>query len=101
MAKYRKYLLLAMFLVALTIGLCEAQETYPIRIEGFVYGPDGTPLKNASVRLWGFYLDGETQTDQDGHYEIHVTTTEVSIQLFALYDNPATEAPIKKRPDRK
>jgi hypothetical protein len=91
MAKYRKCLLLAMFLVALTIGLCEAQETYPIRIEGFVYGPDGTPLKNASVRLWGFYLDGETQTDQDGHYEIHVTTTEVSIQLFALYDNPATE----------
>ena len=36
-------------------------------------------------------MDGETQTDPDGHYAIFTSTTETSIQIFAFYDDPDTE----------
>ena len=91
MAKHRRLLLLALLFTASTIGLSEAQESASIQIEGFVYRPDGTPLQDASVRLWGFYLEGEAQTDSEGYYELHVTTTETSCQLFVFYDDPDTE----------
>lgn len=91
MAKFHRFLLLALLLTASTIGLSEAQESASIHIEGFVYRPDGTPLQGASVRLWGFFMEGEAQTDQDGHYELQATATEASIQLFVFYDDPDTE----------
>ena len=91
MAKYRRFLLLALLFTASTIGLAEAQETASIQIEGFVYRPDGTPLQNASVRLWGFYMEGEAKTDSEGHYELQTTTTEASCQLYVFYDDPGTE----------
>jgi len=91
MAKYHRILLIALFLVASTIRLSEAQETASIKIEGFVYKPDGTPLRDASVRLWGFYLEGEVQTDSEGYYELQATTTEASCQLFVFYDDPDVE----------
>jgi len=77
--------------MASTIGLSEAQEPASIRIEGFVYRPDGTPLQDASVRLWGFYLEGEVQTDSEGYYELRATTTEASCQLFVFHDDPDAE----------
>ncbi len=90
-----------MFLTASTIGLSEAQDTASIKIEGFVYRPDGTPLPDASVRLWGFYMEGEAQTDSEGYYELHATTTEASCQLFVFYDDPDAEGydllPAQKR----
>lgn len=91
MAKYRRFLLLVLLLTVSTVGLSEAQESASIQIEGFVYRPDGTPLQGASVLLWDFYLEGETQTDSEGHYELHVTTTESTCQLFVFYDDPTTE----------
>jgi hypothetical protein len=91
MAKYHLFLLFALLLTASTIGLSEAQESATIRIDGFVYRPDGTPLQGASVRLWDFYLEGEAQTDSEGHYELQATTTEASCQLFVFYDDPGTE----------
>ncbi len=101
MAKYHRFLLIALFLTASTIGLSEAQETASIKIEGFVYRPDGTPLPDASVRLWGFYMEGEAQTDSEGYYELHATTTEASCQLFVFYDDPDAEGydllPAQKR----
>jgi hypothetical protein len=91
MAKYHQFLFLALLLTASTIGFCQAQESASIQIEGFVYRPDGTPLQGASVRLWGFYLEREAQTDSEGHYELQAITTEVSCQLFVFYDDPDTE----------
>jgi len=91
MTKYHRFFLFALLLTASTIGLSEAQESASIQIEGFVYGPDGTPLQDASVRLWDFYLEGEAQTDSEGHYELQATTTEASCQLFVFYDDPGTE----------
>jgi hypothetical protein len=91
MAKYTQILLLVLLLTASTIGICEAQESASIQIEGFVYRPDGSPLQDASIRLWGFYLEGEVQTDSEGHYKLQATTTEASCQLFVFYDDPDTE----------
>lgn len=62
-----------------------------MRVEGFVYGPDGAPLQNAVVRLWGFYLEAEAFTDSRGYYELSATTTEISCQLYAFYDDPVTK----------
>ena len=91
MTKHHRILLIALLLMASTIGLSEAQETASIKIEGFVYRPDGTPLQDASVRLWGFYLEGEAQTDPEGYYELRATTTEASCQLFVFHDDPDSE----------
>ena len=67
------------------------RESFPaISVEGFVRGPDGVPLRNATVRLWGFYLEAEVSTDSRGSYELSATTTEASCQLYAFYDDPDT-----------
>jgi protocatechuate 3,4-dioxygenase beta subunit len=73
MAKYTQILLLVLLLTTSTIGICEAQESASIQIEGFVYRPDGSPLQDASIRLWGFYLEGEVQTDSEGHYKLQTS----------------------------
>ena len=91
MGKRSAVLLLAVLLTSLTICLCEAQEPSSISVEGFVRSPDGTPLRDAAVRLWGFYLEAEASTDAGGRYELSATTTEVSCQLYAFYDDPDTE----------
>ena len=85
------FLLLPLLLTASTLSSCEAQDSALIRIEGSVYGPDGTPLQDTLIRLWGFYLEGETLTNSTGHYELFATTTEASCQLYVHYDDPETE----------
>jgi hypothetical protein len=91
MANYHRIFLLALILTASTVGLCDAQEEVSIRIEGYVYDSNGVPLQDASVRLWGFYMEGEARTDSEGHYELQATTTEASCQVFVFHDDPDTE----------
>ena len=82
--------LLAMLLAPSLLGLCGAEDQASIQIEGFVHGPDGAPLQNASIRLWGYYLEAEAFTDSEGHYELSATLEETSCQLYAFYDDPDT-----------
>ena len=90
MGKRSTFLLLAVLLASSFTGLCEAQESSSISVEGFVRRPDGVPLRNATVRLWGFYLEAEVSTDSRGRYELSAATTEASCQLYAFYDDPDT-----------
>ncbi|TEU11547.1 carboxypeptidase regulatory-like domain-containing protein, partial [Candidatus Bathyarchaeota archaeon] len=91
MGKHRAVLLLAALLATSLMGLGEAQGSASIGVRGFVYGPNGEPLQNASIRLWGFYLEAETTTDSTGHYELSATTTQGFCQLYAFYDDPDTD----------
>ncbi len=91
MERRRAVLLLAALLATSLVGLGEAQGAASISVEGFVYGPDGSPLQNASILLWGFYLEAETTTDSNGHYELLATTTESYCLLYAFHDDPDTD----------
>jgi hypothetical protein len=91
LGKRRAVLLLTALLATSLIGLGEAWGSASVSVEGFVHGPSGEPLQNASIRLWGFYLEAETTTDSMGHYELSATTTQVSCQLYAFYDEPDTD----------
>jgi hypothetical protein len=91
LGKRRVVLLLTALLATSLIGLGEAWGSASVSVEGFVHGPSGEPLQNASIRLWGFYLEAETTTDSMGHYELSATTTQVSCQLYAFYDDPDTD----------
>jgi len=77
----------------LAVALVHAPRTeaaISIRLEGFVRGPDGTPLQNASILLWGFDLEAEASTDQNGHYTLRASTDEATCTLYAFYDDPET-----------
>ncbi len=91
MGKHSAVVLLATLLAVSLIASCEAKESTSIRVEGFIHGPDGAPLQNAVVRLWGFYLEAEAFTDSRGYYELSATTTEISCQLYAFYDDLVTK----------
>jgi hypothetical protein len=91
LGKRRAVLLLAALLATSLMGLGEAQGSASVGVEGFVYGPNGAPLQNASLCLWGFYLEAEVSTDSRGYYELSATTTEMSCQLYAFYDDPDIE----------
>jgi hypothetical protein len=91
LGKRRVVLLLAALLATSLMGLGEVRGSASVSVEGFVYGPSGEPLQNASIRLWGFYLEAETTTDSKGHYELSATTTQASCQLYAFYDDPETD----------
>jgi len=91
MARYHRLLVLALILAASFVAPCEAQDSISIHLEGYVYDSDGAPLRDASVRLWGFYLEEETFTDSEGYYELQATTTEASCRLFVFHDDPETE----------
>ena len=82
--------LLVMLLASSLIGFVEANGEASVHVEGFVHGPDGSPLRNASILLWGFHLEAETSTDPLGHYELDAKTDELSCQLYAFYDDPET-----------
>jgi hypothetical protein len=85
-------LLLAAFLATSLIGPCEAQESVSVSVEGFVNGPNGEPLQNASLRLRTWVLEAEVFTDSRGHYELSAATTAPGlIQLYAFYDDPDTD----------
>ena len=103
LGKRRAVLLLAALLATSLIGPGGAQGSASVSVEGFVYGPSGEPLQNASIRLWGFYLEAETTTDSTGHYELSATTTQGFCQLYAFYDDPDTDGydllPFQRRLD--
>ena len=63
-----------------------------IRLEGFVFDPNGSPVQGASIRLWGLRLEGETVTDLDGFYILFAQTNEVMCKLYAFFDDPETLA---------
>ena len=91
LGKRRAVLLLTALLATSLIGLGEAQGSASVSVKGFVHGPNGDPVQNASIRLWGFYLEAETTTDSNGYYELSATTTEDFCQLYAFYDDPDTD----------
>jgi hypothetical protein len=82
--------LLAMLIASSLISVCSADDEASVHVEGFVRGPDGAPLQNALLRLWGFYKEAEAYTDSEGHYVLDATTDEQSCQLYAFYDDPET-----------
>jgi hypothetical protein len=84
------FLILAILLASTLIGAHGADDEASVHVEGFVRGPDGSPLHNASIRLWGFFLEAETSTDSYGHYELDAETDEKYCELYAFYDNPET-----------
>lgn len=90
-----------MFIASSFICVCSADEEVSVHVEGFVRGPDGASLQNASLRLWGFYKEAEAHTDSEGHYVLDATTDEQSCQLYAFYDDPETSSydllPMQKR----
>jgi hypothetical protein len=91
MARHHLILLLGLLIVVSTVVPCGAQEPVSISLEGYVYDSDGAPLQDASVRLWGFYLEGETITDSEGYYELQASTSETTCQLYVFHDDPETE----------
>jgi hypothetical protein len=102
-------LLLAALLTTSLINLVEVQGRGSVNIEGFVNGPNGEPLKNASLRLWRYEILRESRydvwtevfTDSRGHYELSVLTYWDDTLLYAFYDDPDTDGydflPSRKR----
>ena len=86
MVKRAIYLLILLAIAVTIPKTTNAQENVSINIDGHIYGPDGKPLQNASILLWGFYLEGETSSDNNGHFELTATTTETSCQLYVIWD---------------
>ncbi|MDH5199716.1 MAG: hypothetical protein OEW93_02410, partial [Candidatus Bathyarchaeota archaeon] len=82
--------ILAILLASTLIGAHGADDEASVHVEGFVRGSDGSPLQNASIRLWGFFLEAETSTDNYGRYELDAETDEKYCELYAFYDDPET-----------
>ncbi len=62
-----------------------------VQVEGVVNGPDGAPLPGAKILLWGYNLEAETITDDEGQFQIGVQTTESTCTLYAFYDDPSSD----------
>jgi hypothetical protein len=61
-----------------------------VEIDGYVRSPDGEPLQDARLRLWGSVLEGEATTDHAGYFSLEASTRESDCVLYALYDDPET-----------
>ncbi len=91
MKRFPVFPILAILLASTMIGAYGADNEVLVHVEGFVRGPDGSPLHNASIHLWGFFLEAEVSTDRDGRYELEAETDEKYCELYAFYDDPKTK----------
>jgi len=105
--------LLALLLATSLIDLVKVHGQDSVHVDGFVNGPNGEPLKNASIRLWRYQIKRERTydmaqevfTDLRGYYELSMPTYRADTQLYAFYDDPDTDGydflPSQKRLDTK
>jgi len=61
-----------------------------LRVNGFVRDPDGTPVQNASIRLWGTDLEAEAFADRTGYYSLETSVDGSVHALYAFFDDPGT-----------
>lgn len=87
----KRLLLLTLLVVANTFTrLPPANGDSDVHLEGFVSGPDGSPLQGASVLLWGRHLEGEATTDRNGYFSLNASTDESTCRLYTYFDDPGT-----------
>jgi hypothetical protein len=71
-------------------GVARHDTLVSVDIDGYVRGPDGRPITDAQLRLWGSALEGEAATDQAGYFSLNASTRENECTLYALFDDPET-----------
>ena len=90
MRRRRTPLLALLVIASMLARVSSAAGASNIRLEGFVFDPNGSPVQGASIRLWGLRLEREAITDSHGFYSLEAQTDEAVCKLYAFFNDPET-----------